>query len=437
MHSAHRAYLDSLPAEWAIRPTQAIGEVVGGSTPSRAVERFWGGTVPWVTPGELTVLAGKYLETTREKITDAGLASCGAKLLPADTLLVTSRATLGAVALTKVPTATNQGFKSVVFTNGHDPHFYYHLFHRLSGELARRASGTTFLEIPAREFRAIEIPVPPLPEQRQIAEILDTLDEAICKTEAIIEKLKRVKQGLLHDLLTRGIDDNGELRDPDRHPEQFKDSPRGWIPNGWALGHLGKSCDLLRDGTHLPPPRVADGPRLLSVRNMENGKFVLREDDTRVPWSFFRQMHAHWSIEIGDVLLAIVGATLGKSARVGPLPPFTLQRSVSVLRGNARVLSNDFLYFYVTSVQFQNELWRLANQTAQPGVYLAQLASMRMPLPPLDEQNRIAGVFSAWETRIEAERRELGKFRRLKRGLMDELLTGRVRVTSLLEEAAE
>ncbi len=76
------------------------------------------------------------------------------------------------------------------------------------------------------------MPLPPLPEQRRIAEILDTLDEAIRKTEQVIAKLQQMKQGLLHDLLTRGIDDNGELRDPERHPEQFKDSPLGRIPRG-------------------------------------------------------------------------------------------------------------------------------------------------------------------------------------------------------------
>ena len=84
--------------------------------------------------------------------------------------------------------------------------------------------------------------LPPLPEQRRIAEILDTLDEAIRKTEQVIAKLQQMKQGLLHDLLTRGIDDNGELRDPDRHPEQFKDSPLGRIPREWEVATATSRC---------------------------------------------------------------------------------------------------------------------------------------------------------------------------------------------------
>ncbi len=91
---------------------------------------------------------------------------------------------------------------------------------------------------PAPILLPFPVDLPPLPEQRQIAAILDTIDDSIRKTEQVIAKLKQVKQGLLHDLLTRGIDDNGELRDPERHPEQFKDSPRGRIPRGWEMWSL-------------------------------------------------------------------------------------------------------------------------------------------------------------------------------------------------------
>ena len=127
------------------------------------------------------------------------------------------------------------------------------------------SAGTTVLNLNKGQLAGIELAAPPLPEQRQIAEILDTLDEAIRKTEAIIAKLKQVKQGLLHDLLTRGIDDNGELRDPERHPEQFKDSPLGRIPREWEvvtsrdmltvqLGFAIRSGELPMTGGDLQPP---------------------------------------------------------------------------------------------------------------------------------------------------------------------------------------
>ena len=110
---------------------------------------------------------------------------------------------------------------------------------RLFTEAVATIIGTRIQGLPGDHSRRSRDGVlPPLPEQRRIAEILDTLDEAIRKTEQVIAKLQQMKQGLLHDILTRGIDDNGELRDPDRHPEQFKDSPLGRIPRGWEVRPL-------------------------------------------------------------------------------------------------------------------------------------------------------------------------------------------------------
>jgi type I restriction enzyme S subunit len=104
---------------------------------------------------------------------------------------------------------------------------------------ARLGQGSSVIHIGTVQLKELSLDLPPLPEQRRIAEILDTLDEAIRKTEQVIAKLQQMKQGLLHDLLTRGIDEHGELRDPERHPEQFKDSPLGRIPRGWEVVPLG------------------------------------------------------------------------------------------------------------------------------------------------------------------------------------------------------
>src|SRR5690606_16610143 len=106
--------------------------------------------------------------------------------------------------------------------------------------IRNHAVGSTMACLNTNILKAVPTKVPPLPEQQKIAEILDTVDEAIRKTDQIIAKLKQVKQGLLHDLLTRGIDDNGELRDPERHPEQFKDSPLGRLPKAWEVTTLGE-----------------------------------------------------------------------------------------------------------------------------------------------------------------------------------------------------
>jgi len=115
-------------------------------------------------------------------------------------------------------------------------------------ELASSATTIRTIQVPA--LCAIGLPLPPLPEQGRIAEILDTADEAIRGTEALVGKLKAMKAGLLDDLLTRGLDEHGHLRDPATHPEQFKDSPLGRVPKEWEIQRLERLCDRITDGSH-------------------------------------------------------------------------------------------------------------------------------------------------------------------------------------------
>jgi type I restriction enzyme S subunit len=436
----YQRFLQQLPRDWGRKEIRQLGTVIGGGTPSRNVPSFWRGNIPWATPGEVSGNAtkSKLLHDTNEHISPSGLAGSGANLLPAGALMVTTRATLGARAINAVPMATNQGFKSIVFKQTTDPDFYHHLFEKVQPELVRRASGTTFLEISGAEFGGIEVPSPNPGEKRLITEILDTLDAAIHETEAIIAKVKAVKQGLLHDLLARGIHANGELR-PLRAeaPHLFKPSPLGWIPKEWDTPTLAQACSLIRDGTHLPPVRVANGPLLLSVRNMQDGQLVLTDQDTRVSEAFYRQMHKSWEVKKDDVLLAIVGATIGKTAIVGDMPKFTLQRSVAVLRGRPDRLLNAFLHLYMGSPEFQSSLWAKVNQTAQPGIYLDQLGTIAIRVPLPLEQEAIQQKLLAAQRRIDEESDVLLKLRWQKSGLMDDLLAGRVRVTPLLAEAEQ
>jgi type I restriction enzyme S subunit len=205
--------------------------------------------------------------------------------------------------------------------------------------------------------------------------------------------------------------------------EEFKDSPIGRIPKDWRVMKIGESCSLLKDGTHLPPKRVESGPLLLSVQNMINSRLQLTDSDTRISWDFYKTMHRNWEIQVGDVLMAIVGATLGKTAIVPPMPPFTLQRSVAVFRGKPETLKNSFLYLYLSSEAFQRLLWHRVNQTAQPGIYLAELAAFYIPLPSLKEQESIAEILDTLDKAIAHTSFLIAKLKQMKAGLLHDLLT--------------
>ena len=275
-------------------------------------------------------------------------------------------------------------------------------------------------------FMSLKFPLPPLPEQKKIAAILSSVDDVIEKTRAQIDKLKDLKTGMMQELLTKGIG----------HTE-FKDSPVGRIPVDWSVASLNDLCSIIRDGTHLPPKRVPTGIPLLSVRNMQNGKFALLDDDTYVTREFYEKMHAKWKPEGGDLLLAVVGATVGKVCQVpNNFPEFTLQRSVAVLRGKTGALDNNFLYAYSQSKPFNDSLWDRVNQTAQPGIYLAEIGKIIAPVPSLKEQHAIAIKLRSVDEVINRFTQKVRTIGNLKKALMQDLLTGKVRVNVDNKESA-
>ncbi|MCY3849707.1 MAG: restriction endonuclease subunit S [Acidimicrobiaceae bacterium] len=188
--------------EWRKCQLGDIGTIVGGGTPARDNARCWDGLIPWLTPGELTSSNEKFVFETDEKISFRGLAESGARWVPAGSLLMTSRASIGFCALAGTPMTTNQGFKNLIPRTDVDSSYLFHLGQTLQREMIRRASGTTFLEISSREFGRIEIRMPPLGEQRRIARILDSADDAIRAHEVERDKLRALRSGLAADLLS-------------------------------------------------------------------------------------------------------------------------------------------------------------------------------------------------------------------------------------------
>jgi type I restriction enzyme S subunit len=421
-------FLESTPAHWITVKMQDVGRIISGGTPSRDVPSLWNGGIPWVTPGELTSLPTKEIHQTAETISPAGLSASGANLLPAGSLLITSRATLGARAVNSVPMATNQGFKSLVPFSRQLTGFVYHLVDKFKPEMVRRASGTTFLEISGSEFADIDLPMPPSDEAIKIAEILDTLDAAIGGTEAVVAKLKAMKQGLLHDLLTRGIDANGDLRPPQPEaPHLYKRTLLGWLPKEWSQPALEDiTATSICYGIVQVFGFVDDGVPVLAIRDLlgdyQTGIHrTARQIDAQYPRS---------RVKPGDVLLSIKG-TIG---RIGVVPEhFTgnISRDIGLLRPNHLVKSS-YLSLLLRSNLGQQLLSDTQVGTTRAELSIAPLKRLRIPLPPLEEQISIAKRVDSLDGRLREETAIVSKLRLQKLGLMDDLLTGRRPVTALL-----
>ncbi|GGA48466.1 restriction endonuclease subunit S [Kroppenstedtia guangzhouensis] len=423
----HQEFINNLPTDWDIVSLNSIGEIRSGGTPSRDKEDFWNGKIPWVTPSELTSLKTKYLLSTQENITEKGLRSSAAKLLPIGSLLVTTRATIGNVAIASMSVSTNQGFKNIVPGKEIDSTFYYYLLGKISFEMKRLATGTTFDEISRRDFEAILVPKPSLSEQRRIAEILDTLDETIRKTEALIGKLKQVKMGLLHDLLTRGIDEQGQLRNPATHPEQFKDSPLGRIPREWGVSVLEDIAEVIMGQS---PPGHSYNQKEIGIP-LINGP---------VEFGFRYPRKLQWTTKptkvckYGDILFCVRGSTTGRINISND--EYCIGRGVAAIRGKEGISLTGFVEHFLVRLAEEILSEAKGNGSTFPSVNSKRLSSTLVMKPSLKEQGKILSIIESHNRRIQKEQSYLNKLQQLKKGLMEDLLTGKVRVNELEEVQA-
>ena len=191
--------------KWERMALGEISDIKNGSTPSTRTSAYWNGGIPWCTPTDITDTPGKYLLATERNITEKGLASCAANLLPVGTLLLCSRATIGEIKIAGLCMCTNQGFKSLVCKDEVSNEFLYYLLKTLKPKLIERAIGSTFLEIGKREVASIEVNLPPFDEQRAIATVLSDMDTEVASLEQRRDKTRTLKQGMMQQLLAGRI----------------------------------------------------------------------------------------------------------------------------------------------------------------------------------------------------------------------------------------
>jgi type I restriction enzyme S subunit len=277
---------------------------------------------------------------------------------------------------------------------------------------------TNQIELSRRNFSSLELLLPPLAEQRKIAEILGSVDEAIAATQAVIDQTRRVKQGLLQQLLTRGI---GHTR--------FKQTEIGEIPESWEVVELEKLTECITKGES---PRwqgfeyQQEGILFVTSENVRD-RFLDLENPKFIPAEFGEKLRRSRLVS-GDVLVNIVGASIGRASLYERNDVANVNQAVAVVRPiRAKVLPRLLLEaIYATRGQAYLGLNQV--ESARPNVSLTSLRNFPMIVPPITEQQKIVEIAEGVDAVIEAGTEKLHQFHRLKSGLMSDLLTGRVRV---------
>ena len=403
-----RTEVGMIPEEWEERKLGEIADVRNGATPSTQITAYWDGQIPWCIPTDITGTQGKYLATTERHITAKGLASCSASLLPVGALLLCSRATIGEVKIAQVKVCTNQGFKSLVCRQGISNEFLYYALLTLKPKMIELAIGSTFLEIGKHDIKSIFVALPQRTEQRAIAEALSDVDGLLAALEALIAKKRAIKQATMQQLLTgktRLPGFSGAWSELNMARDSVLKARIGWQGLTTAE-YLFSGQYYLVTGTDFVRGRVAwarccfvDHSRFTQDRNIQ--------------------------LKLGDVLLTKDG-TIGKAGFVDSLPG--PNSGVFVIRPKADAYVSLYMYYVLTSDIFGNFLARLQAGSTIAHLYQKDFVDFAFAAPKTNEQRAIATVLSDMDAEIFALERRRDKTRIIKQGMMQQLLTGRVRL---------
>jgi len=304
-------------------------------------------------------------------------------------------------------------------------------------ELLNEATGVPSIN----RDRLLRVPVHDIDhsEQIRIAYVLDTIDEAIDKTEALIAKLKQVRAGLLHDLLIYGLDENGHLRDPIAHPGQFKDSHRGRIPREWDIASLVGVADIIFSNVD-KLTRSGESPvRLCNYTDVYNNDYITADMEFMHATATLTEL-TKFVLNVGDVIITKDSETpndIGISTVVTSTAEDLLcGYHLALIRPNDKLLNSIFLSKQLESGRLARYFARQANGTTRYGLSIAAINNTQIYLPKIDEQILIAERINESYKQIETIKNELTKLSQLKSGLQDDLLTGRVPVPERINEGA-
>lgn len=425
--SSEHPRFGSLPNDWKIREIANIAEVVGGSTPSTSNEDYWGGGIPWATPTDITALSGNIISETEDAITEEGLESASTHILPPKSVLMTSRATIGKCAINTVEMATNQGFKNLIPSDEIEPWYLYYRMLDTAPFLNSLGSGSTFDEVSKTEVQSVDIPIPPLPEQRKIATVLYTVDRAIEKTEKIIERVNRIKKGFKQDVFAEGYFDH----------QSHQESQIGKIPESWKIESAADLCDGITVGvvTGATDSYVSPSEGVPFIRSQDVHENHIEQDSLKYISEEFHEQQNSSELREGDVITVRTGEP-GTSCVIPPELDGANCFSLIISRPKEEI-NERFYSYYVNSEKALEfiDSWKAGG--VQDNFNIGVMERLPVPVPTVEEQQAIVDSLDDINERLEAERQYRNHLQRLKRGLMQDLLSGTVRTTDTNMEVPE
>ena len=394
-----------IPQDWEVVKLGKIGDLIGGGTPSTKNEEFWNGNIPWISSSDLNE-NNIYDISISRFINEQAIKNSATKLIPNKSILIVSRVGVGKIAINNKPLCTSQDFQSLILKK--DNHIF--LAYKIKNEIQKLIAcnqGTSIKGFVKEDLSNLQIPLPPLKEQEKIAEILTTWDEAITKQTELLEAKELQKKALMQKLLS------GEVRF-----DGFSDK--------WKEVRIDKLFDFKK------------GQELSKEKLEKNGIFecILYGELYTTYSEVISEIKSKTNIKEGikskidDILIPASTTTSAIDLAIAS----TIQKDnvliggdINILRKKTNNINGEFISKYLTHIK-KMEIAKYAQGITIIHLYSKDFKHLKIQLPSLPEQQKIAEVLSLADDEINLLKNELEELKLQKKALMQKLLTGEVRV---------
>ena len=420
-------WIGQVPEHWDKASIKNLFHLVSGATPKSDNSNFWNGDVRWVTPADYCS-DDHYVSQGRKNISKEGCASCATEVVPANSLIFSKRAPIGAVAIAASPLCTNQGCISCLPKEFAHSNYFYYLFRIATREFENLGSGTTFLEISASNFANFKIPLPPLSEQESIATYLDKkcgeIDELIEVEQQMIYDLEAYRKSVITEAVTKGLKPDVPLRDSginwiDRLPAHWAERKISSLYNGIGSGTTPTSSN--------PLYYAEKGFNWLQTGDLNNG--IIENTTKKITALAFKDFSSLKLYPQGSIVIAMYGATIGK---VGKLNIETSTNQACCVLPPCTEINNSFAFYVFLGGK--QALINSANGAGQPNISQDIIRTFRIPVPPLSEQQEIADYLDTKcaeiDELIKVKQEKIETLKQYRQSLIFEAVTGKTLITN-------
>jgi len=393
--------------EWKKCTLSDLGTIIGGATPStKDSSNYENGSIAWITPKDLSTHTERFISHGERNITEKGLKSCSAQLMPPNSILFTSRAPIGYIAIAKNEVCTNQGFKSIVPNKDTDFMFLYYLLRYNKDNIENLGSGTTFKEVSGSTMRNVPVKVPPLPTQQKIAAILSSLDDKIELNNKINDNLEQQAQMIFKSWFV--------------DYEPF----RGKLPENWKVGRLGDFVEIKRGGSPRP---------IQNFLSEEGYRWLKISDVTSLSAPFVLNIAEHIKKEGLSKTVFLKKGSLVLSNSATPGIPKILDLDTCIHDGwlyfTKSKLSNEFLYLLFKEIRPQ--LINLGNGSIFTNLKTDILKKFEIPLPSQEILDKFQVIIQLMFDKMLLTQRETKQFEETRDSLLPKLMSGEINVNSV------